>query len=194
MAAARKLVKQSSFPLLKSLFPQTYSRYMSTSRTPLHRDQEYSKPCEFLGSWAPSSKDPKEAEAKLAMLRRDYAKQVRELRKEYFYEMEFQRQEKQRKDEAKKEKMRVEKEERKAKKAALAKEKASERKVVDEEFRQTILKERAEKLEYWRLRERKVAEKKQEKKELLRRQSSNWVAETELEKKILEAVVVYTTL
>lgn len=56
------------------------------------------------------------------------------------------------------------------------------------------LKERAEKLEYWRMREKRIEEKKKEKNELLCRQSSVWIEETELEKRILEAIVDTTTL
>ncbi|KAK6122808.1 hypothetical protein DH2020_043451 [Rehmannia glutinosa] len=55
-------------------------------------------------------------------------------------------------------------------------------------------KERAEKLEYWRMREKKIEEKKKEKNELLRRQSSLWVDESELDKKVFEAVVDTTPL
>ncbi|XP_022012724.1 uncharacterized protein LOC110912334 isoform X2 [Helianthus annuus] len=51
------------------------------------------------------------------------------------------------------------------------------------------LKERAEKLEYHKQREQKFMEKKNEKKELLRRQSSVWIDENELEKRILNAIM-----
>ncbi len=61
-------------------------------------------------------------------------------------------------------------------------------------FVQMQLKERAEKLENWRMKETKREEKKKEKNELLRRHSSLWVEETELEKKILEAIVDTTPL
>lgn len=40
------------------------------------------------------------------------------------------------------------------------------------------MKERADKLEYWRMREKKVEEAKIEMKQLLRRQSSMWVDES----------------
>ncbi|KAL2500366.1 hypothetical protein Fot_34214 [Forsythia ovata] len=108
--------------------------------------------------------------------------------------MELQRLEKLRKDEAKKEAMRIANEERKAAKAAKKKAEAIERQAAEEEFRRTLMKERVEKLEYWRMREMKVEEKKKEKKELLHRQSSIWVDESELEKKTLEAIVDTTTL
>ena len=61
-------------------------------------------------------------------------------------------------------------------------------------FVQMQLKERAEKLENWRMKEIKREEKKKEKNELLRRHSSLWIEETELEKKILEAIVDTTPL
>ena len=54
------------------------------------------------------------------------------------------------------------------------------------------LKERAEKLEYHKMRENKSMEKKKEKTELLRRQSSIWIDEPQLEGKILEAIVAST--
>ena len=59
---------------------------------------------------------------------------------------------------------------------------------------QMQLKERAEKLENWRMKETKREEKKKEKKELLHRKSSLWIDESELEKKILEAIVDTTPL
>lgn len=161
---------------------------MGTS-PPAHRSQphEFSEPCDFLGSWK-ASKDPREAEKKLGHLRRDYAKQVRELRRQYWYEMEAQRLEKQQKDEAKREATRLAKEERKAAKVALAKTLAAERKVFEDEFRQTLLQERAEKLENWRGKEAIREQKNSEKNELLRRQSSMWIDENDLEKKILDAI------
>ena len=59
---------------------------------------------------------------------------------------------------------------------------------------QMQLKERAEKLENWRMKETKREEKKKENKELLHRKSSLWIDESELEKKILEAIVDTTPL
>ena len=59
---------------------------------------------------------------------------------------------------------------------------------------QMQLKERAEKLENWRMKETKREEKKKEKKELLHRKSSLWIDESDLEKKILEAIVDTTPL
>ncbi|KAI3992566.1 hypothetical protein MKX01_020858 [Papaver californicum] len=170
----------SSSPSLITAKPPSSSHHQ--------HEQEYSEPCNLLGSWK-VPKDQKEAQAKLGLLRRDYAKQVRELRKDYFNEMELERQEKQLKDEAKKEAIRIAKQERKAAKAAMSKARAAERQIFEEEFRQTLMKERAQNLESWRLKERAREEKNLEKVKELRKQSSVWVEETDMEKKILEAIV-----
>ncbi|XP_073013145.1 uncharacterized protein [Typha latifolia] len=162
-------------------------------RYPPPAPHEFSKPCGYLGSWTPT-KEPREAEARLERLRRDYARQVKQLRKEYAYEMEMQRMEKQRKDDARREAARLANEERKASKAAAAKTRAAERMVVEEEFRQALLKERAEKLENWKAKEKMKEEKKNGKKELLRQQSSMWISVENLEKRVLEAIVDTTPL
>ncbi|XP_010275197.1 PREDICTED: uncharacterized protein LOC104610326 isoform X2 [Nelumbo nucifera] len=148
MATSRQIIRSSSrwsssSPTFKSILTQSLRRFNSSSPTPSLRNQhqlqhEFSKPNEFLGSWKPP-KDPKEAEAKLGQLRRDYAKQVKELRKQYIYEMELQRLEQQQKDEAKREAMRLAREERNAAKAAMAQARAEERKAFEEEFRQTLV-------------------------------------------------------
>ncbi|RWR93713.1 hypothetical protein CKAN_02298100 [Cinnamomum micranthum f. kanehirae] len=193
-AAIRQVVIRSSpSPLLRSV------RLMATSSSPPPRHRlephEFSRPSDFLGSWDPSSSsDPREAQKRLALLRRDYEKQVRDLRKQYIYEMELQRQEKLLKDEAKREAIRLAKEERKAAKSAIAQSRAAERKIVEDEFRQTLLKERSEKLEFWKAREAMMEQKRSDKNELLRRQSSMWVDEEDLEKKIVEAFTDTTTL
>ncbi|PKU65671.1 hypothetical protein MA16_Dca009708 [Dendrobium catenatum] len=57
-----------------------------------------------------------------------------------------------------------------------------------------ILKERAEKLESWRKKEQLREQKKTEKKDLLRQQSSMWISEENLDKRILEAIVDTTPL
>ncbi|XP_022852691.1 PH domain-containing protein DDB_G0287875-like [Olea europaea var. sylvestris] len=161
----------------------------STTHVKKHSgDHEFLHPSTFINTWKPP-RDPKQAEAQLALLRREYARKVKEIRKEYIKEMELQRLEKLRKDEAKKEALRIANEERKAAKAAKKKAEAIEREAAEEEFRRTLMTERAEKLEYWRIRQMKIEEKKKEKKELLHRQSSLWVDESELEKKTLEAIV-----
>ncbi|KAB2062175.1 hypothetical protein ES319_A10G135900v1 [Gossypium barbadense] len=132
---------------------------------------------------------PQRAEKKLALLRRDYAKQVKNVRKEYIHEMELLRLEKLRKEEARKEAIRVANEERKRLKAEAARVRAQERIVAEEEFRQTLLKERAEKLENWRMKQTLHENKKKEAKDLVRRRSSMWIEEQELESKIFSAIV-----
>ncbi|XP_078446331.1 stress response NST1-like protein [Wolffia australiana] len=157
---------------------------------------DYAKKSEFLGSWKtpPPSSDPAVAQRKLALLRREYKKQVKEVRRQYAYEMEMQRLEKLRKDEARRENVRVAKAEREAAKAVAAKAAAAERKVVEEEFRQTLLRERMEKLESQRAKKKLQEKKKDERGELLRRQSSMWIDESELDKRITEALVDTTQL
>lgn len=56
------------------------------------------------------------------------------------------------------------------------------------------MKERAQNFESWRLKERAREEKKLEKVKELRKQSSVWIDETDMEKKILEAIVDSNTL
>ncbi|WMV31386.1 hypothetical protein MTR67_024771 [Solanum verrucosum] len=277
---------QTLKPILRSI--STAADSTSTAVQSHHNDHqrnhEFRPPSDYLNSWT-APKDPKEAEAKLARLRREYAKKVKEVRKEYIQEMELQRIEKMRKDEAKKEAQRIANEERKVAKAAEKKAKAKEREAAEEEFRKTLmiiaiseesmqvlevlvswfrmttntlkashisllpygppnhcwdnppsalvctatafivpafysltcplwhgpvcapeadklprqkselsphliqLKERQEKLEYWRMREKNFSKKKKEKNDLLQRQSSMWIDEKELEKKTLEAIV-----
>lgn len=177
----KPLFTTRSYGAVSSSSPQTH-------HTHHQKTHSYTSPNEFLNSWDPP-KNPKEANLKLALLRRQYAKQVKEVRKEYIQEMEVQRIEKQRKDEAKKEALRVANEERKAAKLEAKKVKAAERMVAEEDFRRMLIKERAEKLEYWKKRESLVQEKKEKKKEDLRRQSSMWIDENKLEARTLEALV-----
>eukprot|EP00261_Vitis_vinifera_P004500 XP_002270599.2 PREDICTED: uncharacterized protein LOC100246892 [Vitis vinifera] len=180
--------------ILKPTLTQTLSlRFNSTSTHSTHQDHTYTDPNSFIGSWTAPA-DPKVAQAKLTGLRRDYAKKVKELRLQYIHEVELQREDKRRKDEAKREAARRAQAEIKASKAAAAQARAAERKVFEEEFRQTLLKERTEKLENWRMKENMMDEKRKEKNELLRRQSSIWIDERDLEKKILEAIVDTTHL
>lgn len=56
------------------------------------------------------------------------------------------------------------------------------------------LKERAEKLENWRMKVKMHEEKKAGKKELLHKQSSIWVDQADLEKKITDVVISTTYL
>ncbi|KAL6976331.1 hypothetical protein U1Q18_025118 [Sarracenia purpurea var. burkii] len=194
MAAIRVLLRSQTLNLylshsFRALSTSTTTAAVADAAAAAERsNHQFLPPSKFLNSWKPP-KDPKEAEAKLARLRREYAKKVKNVRKEYIKEMELQRLEKQRKDEAKRETIRIANEERKAAKAATKRAKAAERKVTDEEFRKTLLKERTEKLEYWRMKEKLVKEKKKDKNELVRRQSSVWIEEADLEKKLLEVIV-----
>ncbi|KAL6342298.1 hypothetical protein AAG906_007512 [Vitis piasezkii] len=194
VAASRNTLHRYSAEILKPTLTQTLSlRFNSTSTHSTHQDHTYTDPNSFIGSWTAPA-DPKVAQAKLAGLRRDYAKKVKELRLQYIHEVELQREDKRRKDEAKREAARRAQAEIKASKAAAAQARAAERKVFEEEFRQTLLKERTEKLENWRMKENMMDEKRKEKNELLRRQSSIWIDERDLEKKILEAIVDTTHL
>lgn len=195
MATSRSLLRSPISRTLKTFLTGQPHRPLSTTAAvgqshhyDHQRNHEFLSPSDYLNSWK-TPKDPKEAEAQLARLRREYAKKVKEVRKDYIQEMELQRLEKKRKDEAKKEALRIATEERKAAKAAAKKAQAAERELAQEEFRQTLEKERAQKLEYWRMRENAVQERKGKKNELLRRQSSMWVDEPNLEKRILEAIV-----
>ncbi|KAK1435358.1 hypothetical protein QVD17_01119 [Tagetes erecta] len=158
-----------------------------------HRNHQYLSRNDYLNSWTLPN-DPKQAQYHLSQLRRDYAMKVKAVRKGYIQEMEVMRLEKQRRDEVKKEAMRIEGEERKAAKALAKKMKAAERQVAQEKFQQTLLKERAKKLEYHKSRENKIMEKKNEKARLLKCQSSVWIDEPELEAKILEAIVDSTVV
>ena len=56
------------------------------------------------------------------------------------------------------------------------------------------MKERAEKLEHWRMMKKTREEKKNEKNELIRRQSSMWIDDKKLEEKLLDAIVNTTPL
>uniref|UniRef100_A0A7N0UP41 Uncharacterized protein n=1 Tax=Kalanchoe fedtschenkoi TaxID=63787 RepID=A0A7N0UP41_KALFE len=191
--AARSLVKSatgrcSQFQAL---------RWQSSLAAKQHKYHEethvYENPNKYLGSWN-APRDPKEAEEKLALLRRDYAKKMKETRKVYIHEMEVQRLEKERQDAAKKEAMLKANEERRKLKAAAAEVRAAERKVADEQFRQALIKERAEKLDNWRMKEKQRKMKKKEKNDMLRAQSAAWIEESQLERKIMEAIVDSTPL
>ncbi|XP_030544612.1 troponin I [Rhodamnia argentea] len=191
--AIRRAATASSVNYLRRFCSSTAPATAATRQRQPPQDHKFLSPSPYVGSWE-TPKDPKEAEAKLAGLRREYAKQVKELRKEYIQEVEAMRLEQQRKDEAKREAIRVAREERNKVKAVEAKVRAEERMVAEEEFRRMLMKERAEKLENWRMKEKSREDKKKEARELLRRKSSIWIDESELESKILEAMVDTTTL
>ncbi|KAK6255209.1 hypothetical protein QQP08_012471 [Theobroma cacao] len=182
----------SSFKTLSKTLLRSFSS-KSSHHNNHQQSHKFLEPSSFLGSWK-SPNDPKDAEKKLAQLRRDYAKQVKDVRKEYIHEMELSRLEKLRKEEARKEAIRVANEERKRLKAEAAKVRAQERMIAEEEFRQTLLKERAEKLEYWRTTQKKHEGKKKEMRELLHRQSSMWIDEHDLERTMLAGIVEITPL
>ncbi|WCJ41923.1 hypothetical protein M5689_022759 [Euphorbia peplus] len=169
-----------------------FRRMMSSSTTGHHKSHQsrhqYSEAESWIGSWE-SPKTPEEGKWKLAVLRRDYGKKVKAVRKEYIKEVEGMRVEKERKDAAKKEAIRVATEERNKLKAQAAQLRAQQRTLAQHEFRQILLKERAEKLEYWRMNETKRQEKKKTKAEGLHMQSSLWIDQNILEKKILETIV-----
>ncbi|ESQ32370.1 hypothetical protein EUTSA_v10004918mg [Eutrema salsugineum] len=199
-----RLVRQGASPsenasmigsLNSSLTKQTVKSFSSDATHHRYHQETHSflEPESYIGSWE-TPNDPKEAERKLAQLRRDYAKKVKVYRKEYVHEVEMLRVEKQRKDEARLLAERAANEERRRLKAEAAKVRAEERKIADEEFRQTLMKERAEKLEFWRTVGQKREDKKKEKKKLLHEQSSLWIEPKELEKKVTEALVDSITL
>ncbi|WOL20695.1 hypothetical protein Cni_G29501 [Canna indica] len=165
----------------------------SRRRYPPPRPHEFSKPSEFIGSWTPAA-DPRQALSRLDRLHRDYKKHMKQARAEYSYDMELMRIEKQRKDDARREAVRLANEERKKAKVAAAETRAAERKVFEEELRQTLLKERQQKFEFWKAKEELREKKKADKEELLRRQSSEWIAEENLERRVLEAIIDTTPL
>ncbi|XP_073134180.1 uncharacterized protein [Henckelia pumila] len=187
-------------PLSKTLILRHFSTSpaaaaATTSETPSCRrnHHEYLPASTYINSWKPL-RNPQEAAAHLDFLRRDYARKVKQMRKVYIEEMELQRVEKLRMDEAKKEALRIANEERKAAKDAKKKAEAIERQAAEEEFRQMLAKERLEKLEYWKMREREVGERKREKKELVRRKSSMWIEESDLVKISMETFIETSAL
>ncbi|EYU31453.1 hypothetical protein ABFS82_07G067200 [Erythranthe guttata] len=158
----------------------------SSSISSAHRNQhDFLSPSTYINSWQPS-RCPKEAAAQLTFLRRDYARKMKEIRKDFITEMELQKIEKMRKNEARMEALRIANEEKRAAKDAKKKAEAIERQAAEQEFRQVLMKEREDKLEYWRMREKNIQKKKKDKNELLRKQSSLWVDVSELDKKINE--------
>ncbi|MED6143068.1 hypothetical protein PIB30_003346 [Stylosanthes scabra] len=188
MATRHALFRSSSSSSSSFSFTAIVRSFATASHHNNHRqNHKFLDSNTFLGSWQPP-KDPKEAEAKLAMLRREYAKQVKEVRKQYIHEMELLQIEKQRKDEARREALRVANEERKKLKAEAAQIRAQERKIAQQEFRETLLRERAEKLENWRMKVKKHGDKMAEKKNSLHKQSSMWIDEANLEQRILDAM------
>lgn len=99
---------------------------------------DFLPPTSYINSWK-RPRNPKEANQQLAFLRRDYDRKVKEIRKEYIKEVELQRIEKLRKDEARKEALRIANEEKRAAKAEKKKAEAIERQAAEEEFRQMLV-------------------------------------------------------
>ncbi|KAJ4772108.1 stress response NST1-like protein [Rhynchospora pubera] len=92
------------------LHPHSQSQSLRRLSSSARNDgSDLKKPCEFLGSWTPPN-DPRVAQANLEG----------QLRKEYAYEVEMLRVEKQRKDDACREAVRIASEERKKAKAVAA--------------------------------------------------------------------------
>lgn len=138
MATAKSNLLLRQMPTGISKCLRSFSTVAEVRHRQPPQNHKFLDPNNYIGSWE-APKDPKEAQAKLALLRRQYAKQVKEVRKEYIREVELMRLEKQRKEEAKREAIRVAREERNKLKAAEAKVRAEERKVAEQEFRQTLV-------------------------------------------------------
>ncbi|OEL36471.1 hypothetical protein BAE44_0002510 [Dichanthelium oligosanthes] len=170
--------------LLRPLLRGFHASAQALARAEPH---EFSKPSGYLGSWEPAG-EPRQAWAQLDRLRKGYARDVRQLRRQYAYEVQMMEAERQRKAEVRAEAARVVNKERKAAKAAAAQTRAAERRAFEEDFRQALMKERAEKLESWRKKEKLREQKKAEQKELLRKKSSVWLSEDKLEDQILDAI------
>uniref|UniRef100_A0A0E0F2K7 Uncharacterized protein n=1 Tax=Oryza meridionalis TaxID=40149 RepID=A0A0E0F2K7_9ORYZ len=190
LTAAMALSTSRPHHLLRPLLRGFHSTSQAMARPEPH---EFSKPSDYLGSWEPAG-DPREAWARLERLRKGYARDVRQLRRQYSYEMQLLEAERQRKAEARAEAARLANEERKATKAAAAQTRAAERRAFEKDYRQALMKERAEKLESWREKEKLKVQKKADHRELLRKKSSMWVAEDKLETTILDAIKNTTAL
>lgn len=138
MSLSRHLLRRRP----QALNPCHIRQFSTTANTAHHKDHqrthEFLPPSNYLNSWE-TPRNPKEAESRLALLRREYAKQMKAVRKEYIREMELQKLEKLKMDEARRETLRIANEERKAAKAAEKKAKAKEREIAEAEFRKTLV-------------------------------------------------------
>jgi hypothetical protein len=121
--------------LLRPLLSGFHASAQALARAEPH---VFSKPSGYLGSWKPAA-EPREAWARLERLRKGYARDVRELRRVYAYEVQLMEAERQRKAEARAEAARVANEERKAAKAAAAQTRAAERRAFEQDFRQALV-------------------------------------------------------
>ncbi|KAK9933169.1 hypothetical protein M0R45_020374 [Rubus argutus] len=171
---------------------RTLRSFSTTTSPSYHSTHQFSEPKSLVANWnAPSNPKEAEAEAKLSqlrkyynllVLRRDYAKHVKEVRMKSIMEVELMRLEMLRVDEARKEALRIQNEQTKRLKAEAAKVRAQKRQAAKQESEQTLLKQKAEKLENLKKKEMLREAKKKEKNEVLHCQSSPG-KEPELEKK-----------
>ena len=121
--------------LLRPLLRGFHASARALARAEPH---EFSKPSGYLGSWEPAA-EPREAWARLDRLRKGYARDVRQLRRQYAYEVQLMEAERQRKADARAEAARIANQERKAAKLAAAQTRAAERRAFEEDFRQTLV-------------------------------------------------------
>jgi hypothetical protein len=121
--------------LLRPLLRGFHASAQALARAEPH---EFSKPSGYLGSWEPAA-EPREAWARLDRLRKGYARDVRQLRRQYAYEVQLMEAERQRKADARAEAARIANQERKAAKLAAAETRAAERRAFEEDFRQTLV-------------------------------------------------------
>lgn len=146
-----------------------------------------------IGSWEPTD-NPGLAKARLVKLRKSYEKEVKELRKQYFYEMEAKRLEDQAKREAELERMKVAREERKAAKRERSQLLAVQRQKQAEEFREMLSKERARNAERQMQKAKSLEQRRAREKDLIRQKSSLWIDEKDLDRRIVEAMLDTTPL
>lgn len=147
----------------------------------------------FIGSWKPTD-NPGLAKSRLVKLRKSYEKEVKELRKQYFYEVEAKKLEDQAKREAELERMKVAREERKAAKRKQSQLLAAQRQQQAEEFREMLSKERARKAERRMQKDKTHEQRRAREKELVRKKSSLWIEEKDLDRRIVESMVDTTPL
>ena len=135
--AAMALSSSRPHLIMRPFFCGFHASAQALARVETH---DFSKPSEYLGSWEPSAAgDPREAWAQLERLRKGYARDVRDLRRQYAYEVQLLEAERQRKAEARAEAARIANEERKAAKAAAAQTRAAERRAFELDFRQALV-------------------------------------------------------
>jgi hypothetical protein len=122
--------------LLRPLLRGLHASAQALARAERH---EFSSPSGYLGSWEPAA-EPREAWARQERLRKGYSRGVREMRRQYAYEVQLMDAERQRRAEARAEAARVANEERKAAKAAAAAQtRAAERRAFEQDFRHALV-------------------------------------------------------